>query len=79
MVFQDTAEWQTEPALTITENWLNAGKLAATVSQGTEDQGRLSADACADLLEGKSVDAETIVENVTYTTENAQEALDALK
>lgn len=127
IVFQDTAEWQTEPALTITENWLNAGKdivavvsqndgmavgaakaitdarkgdeikvygidatseglqavldgkLAATVSQGTEDQGCLSADACADLLEGKGVDAETIVENVTYTTENAQEALDALK
>lgn len=127
VVFQDTAEWQTEPALTITENWLNAGKdivaivaqndgmavgaakavidakksdeikvygidatseglqavidgkLAATVSQGTEDQGRLSADACADLLEGKSVDTETIVDNVTYTAENAQEALDALK
>lgn len=127
VVFQDTAEWQTEPALTITENWLNAGKdivaivsqndgmaigaakavidakkgdeikvygidatseglqavidgkLAATVSQGTEDQGRLSADACADLLEGKSVEAETIVDNVTYTAENAQEALDALK
>lgn len=127
VVFQDTAEWQTEPALRITENWLNAGKdivavvsqndgmavgaakavadarkggeikvygidatseglqavldgkLAATVSQGTEDQGRLSADACADLLEGKSVAAETIVTNVTYTLDNAQEALNALK
>lgn len=127
VVFQDTAEWQTEPALTITENWLNAGKdivavvsqndgmavgaakaisdaqkndsikvygidatseglqavlngkLAATVSQGTEDQGKFSADACADLLEGKSVEAETIVANVTYTVDNAQEALDALK
>jgi len=127
VVFQDTAEWQTEPALRITENWLNAGKdivavvsqndgmavgaakaiadaqkggeikvygidatseglqavldgkLAATVSQGTEDQGRLSADACVDLLEGKSVDAETIVTNVIYTTANAQDALNALK
>lgn len=127
VVFQDTAEWQTEPALRITENWLNAGKditavvsqndgmavgaakaiadaqkggeikvygidatseglqavldgkLAATVSQGTEDQGRLSADACADLLEGKSVDSETIVTNITYTAANAQEALGALK
>lgn len=127
VVFQDTAEWQTEPALTITENWLNAGKdivavvsqndgmavgaakaiadaqksgeikvygidatseglqavldgkLTATVSQGTEDQGRLSADACADLLEGKDVEAETIVTNVTYTKDNAQEALDALQ
>jgi len=127
VVFQDTAEWQTEPALTITENWLNSGKeidaivsqndgmavgaakavadaklddrvkvygidatseglqavldgkLAATVSQGTEDQGKLSADACADLLEGIEVKAETIVDNVTYTKDNAQEALDAIK
>lgn len=127
VVFQNTAEWQTEPALTITENWLNAGKdivavvaqndgmavgaakavsdaqkdgqvkvygidatseglqavldgkLAATVSQGTEDQGKFSADACADLLEGKTVEAETIVANVAYTVDNAQEALDALK
>lgn len=126
VVFQDTAEWQTEPALTIVENWLNAGKeikaivaqndgmavgaakavadaqktgeikvygvdatseglqgvldgnLQGTISQGTEDQGKLSADACADLLEGKEVQAETIVTNVYYTTDNAQEALDAL-
>lgn len=126
VVFQDTAEWQTEPALTIVENWLNAGKditaivaqndgmavgaakavadaqktgeikvygvdatseglqgvldgnLQGTISQGTEDQGKLSADACADLLEGKEVQAETIVENIYYTADNAQEALDAL-
>lgn len=127
VVFEDSADWQTEPALTITENWLNAGKdlaaivsqndgmaigaakavadaqlvgetlvygidatseglqavldgkLAASVSQGTEDQGRLSADACADLLEGKAVAEETIVDNVVYTKDNAQEALDAIK
>lgn len=127
VAFEDSADWQTEPALTITENWLNAGKnivaivaqndgmavgaakavedaqlldsikvygvdatseglqavldgkLAATVSQGTEDQGKFSADACADLIEGKSVEEETIVSNVIYTKDNAQEALDALK
>lgn len=127
VVFSDSADWQTEPALTIVENWLNAGKdlvaivaqndgmavgaakaisdakltgkvlvygvdatsegleavldgdLAATISQGTEDQGKLSADACADLLEGKEVEKETIVDNVIYTKDNAQEALDALK
>lgn len=127
VVFSDSADWQTEPALTIVENWLNAGKdivaivaqndgmavgaakavedakltgqvlvygvdatseglqavldgdLAATISQGTEDQGKLSADACADLLEGKEVEAETIVDNVIYTKSNAQEALDALQ
>lgn len=55
------------------------GALRATISQGTEDQGKLSADACADLIEGKAVEAETIVSNVIYTKENAQEALDALK
>lgn len=55
------------------------GKLAATTSQGTEDQGKLSADACADLLEGKEVAEETIVDNITYTKENAQEALDAIE
>ncbi len=127
VVFEDSADWATEPALTITENWLSAGKdlvaivaqndgmaigaakavndsklsdkikiygvdatseglqavldgkLTATISQGTEDQGRLSADACADLIEGKSVEAETIVSNVIYTKDNAKEALDAIK
>lgn len=127
VVFEDSADWQTEPALTVTENWLNSGKefvavvsqndgmavgaakaiadaqktdvikvygvdatseglqavldgkLAATTSQGTEDQGKLSADACADLLEGKEVAEETIVDNITYTKENAQEALDAIE
>ena len=54
------------------------GNLQGTISQGTEDQGRLSADACADLLEGKEVQAETIVDNIYYTADNAQEALDAL-
>ena len=34
VAFQDTAEWQTEPALTIVENWLNAGKeISAVVAQ----------------------------------------------
>lgn len=127
VVFKDTAEWETEPALTVTENWLNAGKelvaivsqndgmalgaakavqdaqlqnqikiygvdatseglqavldgkMTATISQGTEDQGKLSADACADLIEGKSVKPETIVTNVIYTKDNAQEALNAIK
>ena len=127
VVFEDTAEWQTDPALTITENWLNSGKdivaiaaqndgmavgaakavadakledsvkvygidatseglqavldgkLAATISQGTEDQGRISADVCADLLEGKTVEKEIIVDNVVYTKANAQAALDAIK
>ncbi|MFV0527837.1 MAG: sugar ABC transporter substrate-binding protein [Lachnospiraceae bacterium] len=126
VVFSDAADWETDPALTITENWLNAGtdlvaivsqndamamgaakavqdaqledqvfvygvdatseglqavldgKLKATISQGTEDQGRLAADACTALLQGETVEAETIVENVIYTQENAQEGLDAL-
>ena len=100
VAFQDTAEWQTEPALTIVENWLNAGKeisavvaqndsmavgaakaiadaqktgeikvygidatseglqavldgkLQGTMAQGTADQGKFAADACADLLDG---------------------------
>ena len=126
VAFQDTAEWQTEPALTIVENWLNAGKeisavvaqndsravgaakaiadaqktgeikvygidatseglqavldgkLQGTMAQGTSDQGKFAADACADLLDGKEVDSETIVDNVYYTADNAQEALDAI-
>lgn len=127
VVFQDSAKWETAPALSLTENWLNSGKelnaivaqndgmaigaakavsdakklntikvygvdatseglqavldgkLAATVSQGTEDQGKLSADAAADLVEGKTVKPETIVSNVVYTKANAAEALAALK
>ena len=126
VAFQDTAEWQTEPALTIVENWLNAGKeisavvaqndsmavgaakaiadaqktgeikvygidatseglqavldgkLQGTMAQGTADQGKFAADAYADLLDGKEVDSETIVDNVYYTADNAQEALDAI-
>lgn len=46
--------------------------------QGTADQGKFAADACADLLDGKEVDSETIVDNVYYTADNAQEALDAI-
>lgn len=54
------------------------GKLQGTMAQGTADQGKLAADACADLLDGKEVDSETIVDNVYYTADNAQEALDAI-
>lgn len=46
--------------------------------QDTADQGKFAADACADLLDGKEVDSETIVDNVYYTADNAQEALDAI-
>ena len=46
--------------------------------QDTADQGKFAADACADLLDGKEVDSETIVVNVYYTADNAQEALDAI-
>lgn len=46
--------------------------------QGTADQGKFAADACVDLLDGKEVDSETIVDNVYYTADNAQEALDAI-
>jgi ribose transport system substrate-binding protein/inositol transport system substrate-binding protein len=127
VVFQDAANWETEPALSLVENWLNSGKnidaiisqndgmavgaakavsdkkltgkikiygvdatseglqavldgkLAATIGQGTAQQGTLAADAAADLLEGKTVEAETIVPNDVYTKANAQAALDALK
>lgn len=54
------------------------GKLQGTMAQGTADQGKFAADACADLLDGKEVDSETIVDNVYYTADNAQEALDAI-
>lgn len=46
--------------------------------QDTADQGKFAADACVDLLDGKEVDSETIVDNVYYTADNAQEALDAI-
>lgn len=126
VVYDDTAEWQTEKALSTTENWLSAGKeivaivsqndgmaigaakavadaglkgkvfiygidatkdgldavikgdMKATVGQGTAEQGKLSADACADLLEGKEVAPETIVDNEVFTIDNAQQALDAM-
>lgn len=54
------------------------GKLQGTMAQGTADQGKFAADACVDLLDGKEVDSETIVDNVYYTADNAQEALDAI-
>lgn len=125
--FEASANWETAPALSTVENWLNSGKtinavvsqndgmaigaaqavaaagktgqikvygvdatseglqavldgkLAATVGQGTQEQGKKAADAAADLIEGKTVPAETIVENVVYTKDNAAEALAALK
>lgn len=125
--FEASANWETAPALSTVENWLNSGKtinavvsqndgmaigaaqavaasgktnqikvygvdatseglqavldgkLAATVGQGTQEQGKKAADAAADLIEGKDVPAETIVENVVYTKDNAAEALAALK
>ena len=46
--------------------------------QDTADQGKFAADACVDLLDGKEVDSETFVDNVYYTADNAQEALDAI-
>lgn len=127
VVFDGAANWETAPALTMVENWLNSGKnidaivsqndgmaigaaqavqdaglgdkvkiygvdatseglqavidgrMTATIGQGTSEQGRLAADAAADLIEGKDVEAETIVENEVFTQENAQEALDAIK
>lgn len=127
VIFQGPANWESAPALQLTDNWLNSGKtinaivaqndgmavgaakaasdagkaaamkiygvdatseglqavvdgkLAATVSQGTEDQGKLSADAAADLVEGKTVKPETIVSNVVYTKANAAEALAKMK
>lgn len=127
VVFEGAADWETAPALTLTENWLNAGKtinaivsqndgmaigaatavsdknlqgevlvygvdatseglqavldgkLSATISQGTEDQGKISAQYAYDLIHCETVPEETIVDNVIYTKDNAQEALDAIK
>ena len=61
-----------------TSDGLNAivnGGMTGTVSQGTEDQGKISADLCSNLIYGQSVPKEVIATNVVYTKENVNEIL----
>jgi len=54
-------------------NAISNGGMTATVSQGTEDQGKISADLCSNLIYGKAVPKEVIASNVVYTKENLNE------
>lgn len=53
--------------------------LKASISQGTTDQGRMAADACADLIEKKTVEPEIIVANEVFVKENAKQFLESGK
>lgn len=118
VAFEQTANWDTEAALKLVENWLQtgkkidavvaqndgmalgaikaiedaqmqdsikvygldavpdalaaikAGRLTGTVSQNTSMQGRKSVDVMADALDGKTVPAEVIVEQVFIDPSN---------
>ena len=56
-------------------NAISNGGMTATVSQGTEDQGKISADLCSNFIYGKAVPKEVIATNVVYTKENIDEIL----
>lgn len=123
VVFENTADWDTDKALKLSENWLQAGKdikaivaqndnmaagaskaiadaklegqilvygidatpeglqavkdgkLAATVSQGTTQQGIEAAKACVTLIEGGTVEAENIISCELITIDNVDQYL----
>lgn len=123
VVFEQTANWDTEAALKLVENWLQtgkqidvvvaqndgmalgavkaiedaqlqgkikvygldavpdalaaikAGRLTGTVSQNTAAQGSKSVDVMADTLDGKTVPAEVIVEQVFIDPSNIDKYL----
>lgn len=56
-------------------NAISNGIMTATVSQGTEDQGKISTDLCSNLISGQSVPKEVIASNVVYTKDNVSEIL----
>lgn len=118
VVFEQSANWKTDEALKIVENWLQTGteinaivanndgmalgalkavegaqmmdsikvygldatpdalasvkegKLAATVSQSTTDQGRTALETCAKLVKGEKVDKEIFVKFTLITIDN---------
>lgn len=123
VVFENSAEWDTDKALKLTENWLQSGKeinaivshndgmalgavkavedaklqdkimvygldatpdalaavkegrLAATVSQSTSEQGTQAVMAAARLIKGEDVEAEILVEFTLITKENVDQFL----
>jgi len=118
VVFEQSANWKTDEALKIVENWLQTGteinaivanndgmalgalkavedaqmldkikvygldatpdalasvkegKLAATVSQSTTDQGKTAMETCAKLVKGETVDKEIFVQFTLITLDN---------
>ncbi|MCI6042666.1 sugar ABC transporter substrate-binding protein [bacterium] len=72
VVFQDTAEWQTEPALTIVENWLNAGKEIKAIVAQNDGMAVGAAKAVADAQKT----GEIKVYGVDATSEGLQGVLD---
>lgn len=123
VVFEQSANWKTDEALKIVENWLQTGteinaivanndgmalgalkavedaqmldkilvygldatpdalaavkegKLAATISQSTTEQGKVAMDTCAKLVKGETVEKEIYVEFTLITIDNVDEYL----
>jgi ribose transport system substrate-binding protein/inositol transport system substrate-binding protein len=123
VVFEQTANWKTDEALTLVENWLQSGteinaivanndgmalgalkavedaqlldkikvygldatpdalaavkegKLAATISQSTTEQGKVAMDTCAKLVKGETVDKEIYVQFTLITIDNVDNFL----
>jgi ribose transport system substrate-binding protein/inositol transport system substrate-binding protein len=118
VVFEQTANWKTDEALTVVENWLQSGteinaivanndgmalgalkavedaqlldkikvygldatpdalaavkdgKLAATISQSTTEQGKVAMDTCYKLVKGEKVEKEIYVQFTLITKDN---------
>ena len=121
VVYQQTANWRTDEALKLVENWLQTGqkidavvanndgmalgalkavedarlakqvkvygldatpdalqavadgRLAATISQSTSDQGRVGMETAHKIVNGEKVPAEVIVKHTLITKENVAE------
>ncbi len=123
VVFEQSANWKTDEALKLVENWLQTGteinaivanndgmalgalkavedaqlldtikvygldatpdalaavkegKLAATISQSTTEQGKVAMDTCAKLVKGETVEKEIYVQFTLITIENVDQYL----
>lgn len=123
VVFEQSANWKTDEALTIVENWLQSGteinaivanndgmalgalkavedaqlldkikvygldatpdalaavkegKLAATISQSTTEQGKVAMETCYKLVKGEPVEKEIYVQFTLITLENVDDYL----
>jgi inositol transport system substrate-binding protein len=123
VVFEQTANWKTDEALTLVENWLQTGteinaivanndgmalgalkavedaklldkikvygldatpdalaavkdgKLAATISQSTTEQGKVAMDTCAKIVKGETVEKEIYVQFTLITAANVADYL----